>query len=219
MSRKSIKKILTTYLLVSIIIANLERGMLIMELPGDTKKMILDIGEDLVLRRGFNGFSYKDISSALGVKNAAIHYHYPSKSDLGIAIIERARRRFQLMSDDIAKKDLDDWAKLNRFFSIYQRYLASSESVCLSGAMETEFRTLPENMQQATRQLVLDLLAWTENLLSRGRERGSFSFAGDPRDQAIVLLAIMQGALQMVRATEPSYFEAALRQLRLLLKP
>ena len=30
----------------------------------DTKKQILDIAEDLLLDRGYNGFSYKDISAA-----------------------------------------------------------------------------------------------------------------------------------------------------------
>ncbi|MDQ5987421.1 MAG: HTH-type transcriptional repressor NemR [Syntrophus sp. SKADARSKE-3] len=189
-----------------------------MSSPADTKNKILDIGESLVLSRGFNGFSYKNISTALGVKNAAIHYHFPSKCDLGIAIIERARRRFQRWSEEIEKKDLDEWQQLDNFFNIYTRYLESSESVCLSGALETEFKTLPEEMQKATRGLVFDLLAWTENLLLRGRDKGTFSFAGEPKDLAVVLLAIVQGALQMVRATEPSYFDAAMRQARLLLK-
>jgi TetR/AcrR family transcriptional regulator, transcriptional repressor for nem operon len=183
-----------------------------------TKKKILDIGENLVLSRGFNGFSYKNISSALGVKNAAIHYHYPSKSDLGVAIIERARHRFQKWSEWIEKTDLDEWQKLDDFFNIYTNYLISSESVCLSGAMETEFKTLPEGMQTSTRGLVFDLLVWMENLLSRGRDKGSFSFAGEAKNQAVVLLAIVQGSLQMVRATDPTYFEAAIRQAKLLMK-
>jgi TetR/AcrR family transcriptional repressor of nem operon len=184
----------------------------------DTKKKILDIGEKLILSRGFNGFSYKNISSALGVQNAAIHYHYPSKCDLGVAIIERARHRFQKWSEEIEKKDLNEWQKLDEFFNIYTHYLNSSESVCLSGALETEFKTLPEGIQMATRGLVFDLLAWMENFLLRGRDNGSFSFTGEAKDQAVVLLAIVQGSLQMVRATDPTYFEAAIRQARLLLK-
>ncbi len=62
--------------------------------PKDTKTEILDLAENLLLDRGFNGFSYADISSALGVKNAAIHYFFPTKSDLGIAVIQRAKEMF-----------------------------------------------------------------------------------------------------------------------------
>ncbi|XLM19461.1 TetR/AcrR family transcriptional regulator, partial [Chromobacterium piscinae] len=61
----------------------------------DTRKRILDLAEELLLTRGFNGFSYQHISSELGVRNAAIHYHFPKKNDLGVALIQRYRRRFQ----------------------------------------------------------------------------------------------------------------------------
>jgi len=61
----------------------------------DTRKLILDTAEELLLTRSFSAFSYSNIASALGVKNAAIHYHFPSKTDLGVALVARFRRRFQ----------------------------------------------------------------------------------------------------------------------------
>ena len=60
----------------------------------DTKVEILDLAENLLRDRGFNGFSYANISSALKIKNAAVHYYFPGKADLGMAIIRRARERF-----------------------------------------------------------------------------------------------------------------------------
>ena len=41
-----------------------------------------------MLQRGLNGFSYRDISEPMGVKNAAIHYHFPNKMDLVKALID-----------------------------------------------------------------------------------------------------------------------------------
>jgi len=78
--RKNRKKSLTAYLLVSILMP-----------MDDTKNKIMDLAENLLLSRGYNGFSYKDISLALGIKNATVHYHYPAKKDLGVAVIRRAR--------------------------------------------------------------------------------------------------------------------------------
>ena len=43
----------------------------------DTREQIIDRASELMMQRGFNGFSYSDISAPLGVKNAAIHYHFP----------------------------------------------------------------------------------------------------------------------------------------------
>ena len=48
----------------------------------DTREKIVDKAFQLMLQRGINGFSYRDISEPLGIKNAAIHYHFPNKVDL-----------------------------------------------------------------------------------------------------------------------------------------
>ena len=53
-----------------------------------TRDQIIDKAFQLMLQRGLNGFSYRDISGPLGVKNAAIHYHFPNKMDLIKALID-----------------------------------------------------------------------------------------------------------------------------------
>jgi len=54
-----------------------------------TRKRILDIAEKLILTRGYNGFSYQDISETIGIRKASIHYHYPLKENL----VERYTRK------------------------------------------------------------------------------------------------------------------------------
>jgi len=58
----------------------------------DTREQIMDRAAQLLMSRGFNGFSYRDISTHLGVKNAAVHYHFPAKADLAIALIDEYRK-------------------------------------------------------------------------------------------------------------------------------
>jgi TetR/AcrR family transcriptional repressor of nem operon len=48
-----------------------------------TKTTLLDVAEELLLTRGYNGFSYNDIAEKVGIRKASIHYHFPSKSGLG----------------------------------------------------------------------------------------------------------------------------------------
>ena len=45
-----------------------------------TREKILELGENLIRTKGYNAFSYQDISSKLGIKNAAVHYYFPTKS-------------------------------------------------------------------------------------------------------------------------------------------
>jgi len=177
-----------------------------------TKKMILDIAENLFLEGGYGSFSYKHISCALGIKNAAVHYHYPTKPDLGTAIVVRARRRFERWRENIDKRGLDPSTKLDEFFNLF-RYFLDAGKICYGGALGINFTALPEKMQEEAHGMGSDFLNWLENLLSIGRQEGVFAFPGDPQDQAIVILSSLQGVLQMARNYGPSCFDIAKSQI------
>jgi TetR/AcrR family transcriptional repressor of nem operon len=46
------------------------------------------------------------VAGELGVKNAAIHYHFPTKEALGCAVVKRYQDRFQLWINNARVKDL-----------------------------------------------------------------------------------------------------------------
>jgi TetR/AcrR family transcriptional repressor of nem operon len=185
----------------------------------DTKIEILDLAENFLLDRGFNGFSYANISSVLKIKNAAVHYYFPAKADMGVAIIQRARERFASWTQNqrmVAKPPAE---KLEAFFRQYLRFLEAGQQVCLGGALETDFKTLPLEMQVETQKFASDILFWMEGVLEEGREKQIFSFPGEARDQAILILSSLQGALQMARAVGSSCLHLAMSQIRRLLVP
>ena len=70
-----------------------------------TAARILDVAEGLVQVRGFNGFSYADISAEVGITKAALHYHFSAKADLGLALITRYAGRF---AAELARIDTSD---------------------------------------------------------------------------------------------------------------
>ena len=184
-----------------------------MESKIDTKKQILDIAEDLLLDRGYNGFSYKDISAALNIKNASIHYHFPKKTDLGVAIIQRAINRFQRWASCIDGKDLPYSKKLNEFCLIFKKFVEQKQ-VCLGGALQTDFKTLPDEMQKETLLFFSSTFQWLENFLAVGKKKGGFNFPGSARDQALLIIASLQGVIQMVRVTSPANFDATVKQIK-----
>jgi len=179
----------------------------------DTKKQILDIAEDLLLDRGYNGFSYKDIAGALKIKNASIHYHFPKKTDLGVAIIQRATQRFLKWADYIAGKDLPYSKKLDEYCLLFKKFVEEKQ-VCLGGALETDFKTLPEEMQEETRRFISTVFQWLENFLATGKKKGDFNFPGKAGDQALLTMASLQGVIQIVRVTSPASFDATVKQIK-----
>ena len=184
-----------------------------------TRLKIMDLAQDLLRERGYNGFSYGHIAEALGVKNAAIHYHFPSKEDLGVALVARERRRLQKWIERKQIRDLDDWGRLNWFFSIYQHYSESGTRVCFLGALESSFGDLPASIQQESAALNREMLNWLAAELDAGRRAGAFHFAGEPASKAALVIGALQGAIQMSRLGRPQQLDTVIAQLKADLQP
>ena len=181
----------------------------------NSKRTIMNMAEALLQDKGYNGFSYANISSGLGVKNAAIHYHFPTKEALGRAVVKRYRDRFQLWINNARVKDLTPERKLDWFFSIYTDTRADQGKVCLVGSMEAEFNSIPDGLREEVQGLHGELLQWLEATLEEGRQAGVFHFKGEPADKAVLIHSSLQGALQMARALGTKKFRAVVEQHKL----
>ena len=181
----------------------------------NSKRTILNLAESLLQDKGFNGFSYANIASELGVKNAAIHYHFPSKEDLGVAVIKRYRERFKLWINNARVKDLSPEAKLDWFLRIYSDMRADNGKVCLVGSLEAEFNSIPKGLQEEVQALHQELIVWLESTLVEGLAAGVFDFKGNPADKAASVMSTLQGALQMARALGARKFTTVVAQIKM----
>lgn len=181
----------------------------------NARRTILTTAETLLQDRGFNGFSYAHIAAELGVKNAAVHYHFPTKGDLAVAVVRRYRDRFGLWTRNARVANLPPERKLDWFFSIYTDLRADRGKVCLVGSLEAEFNALPEALQTEVETLHREMLHWLEAVLHEGRAAGVFRFAGDPTGKASLIMSGVQGALQMARALGTKKFREVIKQIRL----
>jgi TetR/AcrR family transcriptional repressor of nem operon len=182
--------------------------------PGDsTRSRILDIGERLVQVRGFNGFSYADVAAELSVTKASLHYHFPSKADLGEAIIARYAERF---ADALARIDADGAAapaKLAAYADLYAEVLRD-ERMCLCGMLAAEYETIPSPIRGAVVRFLDDNEAWLTLVLEQGRREGSLSFVGSTAVLARSIVSGLEGALLIARPyREVERFETAAAQL------
>src|SRR5580658_9220251 len=80
---------------------------------------ILDVAEQLAQTRGFNGFSYADIAAQLAVTKASLHYHFPSKAELGTALVARYHRNFIAALATIDERARSVREKLDRYAGLY----------------------------------------------------------------------------------------------------
>jgi TetR/AcrR family transcriptional repressor of nem operon len=57
-----------------------------------TKIEILDAAQNIIQLRGYNGFSFANISQTVGISKASIHHHFPSKAALGLLLFAAIER-------------------------------------------------------------------------------------------------------------------------------
>jgi TetR/AcrR family transcriptional regulator, transcriptional repressor for nem operon len=182
--------------------------------PADptTATRILDEAERLTQTRGFNGFSYADIAAVVGTTKAALHYHFPSKVDLGSALIARYAERFFAALDEIeasGARGAPASERLRRYIRLYADVL-SQDRLCLCGMLAAEYTTLPETMGHALRAFFGRNERWLSALLEEGRRAGTLRFEGPPEESARALTAALEGAMLLARAHgDPRHFDAA----------
>ena len=160
----------------------------------DTTSRLLDAAQHLVQQRGYNAFAYKDLATAVGIRTASIHYHFPTKADLGQALIQRYQARFDATLEDIDGRCQTATAKLKRFVGLF-RDLESGHDICLCGSLAADQGTLPEPMQASITEHFTSTAKWVAERIAEGVAAGEFEFDGRPADAATALVAALQGAL------------------------
>jgi len=169
-----------------------------------TPDRILDVAERLVQTRGFNGMSYADIAMALGITKASLHYHFPTKADLGARLISRYEENFLRALAAIDANRADSKRKLRDYVRIYEEVLGQGR-MCLCGILAAEHATLPPEMRGRLGAFFDANEAWLVTVLEQGRSTGSLCFEGPPALKARMLVGSLEGAMLLAR----SYGEVA----------
>lgn len=178
-----------------------------------TSQQIMDIAQHLVQTRGFNAFSYADIARDLSLSKASLHYHFASKSDLGVSLIERYEDSFKRTLGVIDLEFGEAPAKLRRYVDNYSRVLAD-ERMCMCGMLAAEFVTLSKAMQTALDNFFNLNERWLVTVLEEGRESASLHFDGSTLEAAQYIVGSLEGSMMMARSHGGiARFDAASRHL------
>jgi len=164
----------------------------------DTRTEIIRLGDSLIREKGYNAFSFADISRQLNIKNASVHYHFPTKTALGLAIVEEHLNRLQQLKTKTAGKNPVE--KLNAFLSIYSA-AQTENKICIVGSLATDFYTVEPEIQNALKGLADNILSWVTEILKEGKNKKVFQFNTNERTKALMIITNMLAAVQLTRLT------------------
>jgi TetR/AcrR family transcriptional regulator, transcriptional repressor for nem operon len=167
-----------------------------------TAEQILDVAETLIQTRSYSAFSYQDIADALAIRKASIHYHFATKADLGVAVVDRYVERFGGMLRALGEDQSRSSAQLLDFYcEPYLQFAQTDDRVCLCGALAAETLALPPLIRARVAGFFKDHQAWLARILERGMQRGEFTLRGPAAKTARMFFGALQGALLVKRTT------------------
>ncbi|HCW07810.1 MAG TPA: TetR/AcrR family transcriptional regulator, partial [Cytophagales bacterium] len=132
-----------------------------------TKDQIIQLSDTLIRDQGYNAFSFYDIAQKLKIKNSSIHYYFPTKTDLGIALLEKHTERLRQLENSVEGKDA--MTKIRAFLSIYN-VIHEEDRVCIVGSLATDLKTIEPKMAKALKAFANEILEWVTSILKEGKE-------------------------------------------------
>lgn len=167
----------------------------------DTKTLILDAAQDLIQRHGLNAMSFQDLSDAVGIRKASVHYHFPSKAEMVNALLARYQADFDKVVNAIVGSRAGGKTKLKRYFGLFVDTLAAGkhEKSCLCGMLVAEMLSLDEDGLKLVRKFLRGNVVSIREMIRTGIEDGSLSDRGDAAGTAEMVLATLEGGLLLAR--------------------
>lgn len=156
---------------------------------------MLDAAEDLIRRVGFDGFSIRQIAEATGVRTASVHYHFPTKADLGAAVTLRYADRFEETLGDAARF-LDGGDPVAHFAGAVVSRYDPEHRICLTGMLGAGVCALPEPVAEQMRRCFERNLCWLQSALMAGGMGADLA-----RRRAVHVIAALQGGMILAAAT------------------
>ena len=165
--------------------------------------------------------SYADISTAVGIRKASIHYYFPSKEDLLVSLLERYTPSFLRLVDSILESSESAEIKLSRYCGLFEATLSSGEQdkVCLCGMIGAEVKTLSPSLTEQIAHFFQENEIRLTKLLTQGKDESVFGFSGDAEAMAKLIFSLLEGELLIARVHgDITHFQVVVEQLFQLVK-
>lgn len=185
----------------------------------DVREKLLAEAQSLIQRLGYNGFSFRDLAETVGIRSASIHYHFPTKADLGAAVAARYTEDF--MGRLNAERDQPSAERerkqtpatlLTFYASLFREALSDNNiqdnKMCLCGILSAEAASLPDRVSTEVRNFFDVNLTWLTDVFAEQHKSDSTESGPTPNAEAAAFMASLQGGLILAKGlNDPSVFD------------
>jgi TetR/AcrR family transcriptional repressor of nem operon len=131
----------------------------------NAREAILDAARKAAQAHGYSGLNFRDLAATVGIKSASIHYHFPTKADLGAAVAQRYWQDTAAVLQALQDQTPDPLECLRQYPDVFRRSLQSENRLCLVSYMAAEYDDLPEPVKAQVQTFADVNIAWLNTML------------------------------------------------------
>lgn len=183
----------------------------------DNKKQeLLETAYRLIRTSGFDSFSYNDLSKAVNITKASIHYYFPNKEELGLAICDLIMQQMAALQAAIDKQP----TALDKYDMFIRHIFNYSEAalICPISSLQAEFNVIPDSMKKKLKEITQKELSMAAAILQQGLDEHVFHFKGEALTQAILLITSIKSTTLYSRVLEQDLVVDVIEQFTRQLK-
>lgn len=145
---------------------------------------------------GYNALSFRELAKEVGIKSASIHYHFPTKGDLGVALARSYADEAAAYFDELLAGSGDLAACIKSYTNVFRSALVNDNRMCLCGIMAAEHHDLPPEVRVEVDRFTDVNVRWLVELLSRQKTGVTKKSI---QQKALAIFAAIEGAQLVAR--------------------
>ena len=167
------------------------------------KEALLKVAEDKVRLGGYDNFSFRELADEVGIKSASVHYHFPTKADLGAELAHQYTDNFLTALGDPLAIQSEGKNPIDIYTQFFRNALLTDNKMCLCGLLGAQGESLPEKVRNEVKRFFNKNIAWL-------REAHAANGESNPEQAAITTVSLLEGAMMISKALDDSsHFELA----------
>lgn len=168
-----------------------------------TREQVVSHASTLIRERGFRATSVGDLLERAGIQKGSFYYYFPSKEDLGHAVIDRwlEEQKERLVDYLLAP---DGPPPLERVAAVLDGFVTEQDANgcrggCVFGNLASELSDVHEGFRVRVQEAFTRFRGAFADLLERARARGDLRADLDPAAMADFLVACIEGGVLLAK--------------------
>jgi TetR/AcrR family transcriptional repressor of nem operon len=177
----------------------------------NAREAILEAARRTAQAHGYGGLNFRELAAEVGIKGASIHYHFPTKADLGAAVARRYWEDSAAVLEAAWAESPDPVGWLHQYPDTFRRSLENGNRICLCSFMSAEYDDLPDPVKTEVLAFADINVAWLAKVLAAATDLT----VEDSEPRARAIFAAVAGAQLMARSrSDISVFDALIESYR-----